>query len=143
MSRTFHRLAKTETRAVRIPTSRLNPQGVTLARELARHIGTSEAITVLCSHIASEADVVQRYAHVGTFDRPLTSDEVQRAARAENTIRSLVAYLPRSEHGPLVATFEGDPGGYVCAIRVPGVPHLGNTFGLGGDYGVGAYLARD
>jgi hypothetical protein len=113
-----------------------NPRGRALARELSRYLGTTSAITSTCSEIATRADRLQHYEMTATNDRTLTDREIAHVDALEREIASLVANLPRTDHGAITVRCDGDPRGRVVRLVVPGVPQDGNTWGLGGEYEV-------
>jgi hypothetical protein len=113
----------------------ITKRGNALASELNPYLGTTEQIRETCSLIARHARTHARLQEA-QCDRELTSREVKREQQIETRLRDLVASLPATDHGPIVLRLSGDPRGYTVKLHVPGVPQHGNTWGLGGDFGV-------
>ena len=113
-----------------------SPRGKALARHLATYLGYTTAINQTCDHIARLSDRLQRYELIATNDRSLTPTELTLVESAEREISNLVANLPHTDHGPITVRCDGDPRGRVVRVIVPGVPHDGNTWGLGGEFEV-------
>lgn len=107
---------------------------------LSKHVGITPDVIETLSRIARLATTHTRLAElvcsVELSDR--RSERVAREdARIEAAITRLVGTLPHTDHGPIVAVFSGDPRGYTVKLRVPGAERDGNTWGLGGEYGIG------
>lgn len=123
-------------------------KGRVLARELAPWLvpptaPESAELIATCSKIAMLASKHLTIA-IHECNRSLLAGEQERSDAIELEIRALVTLLPASADGPLSVRFDGDPRGYVCKVHVPGdtAKHHGNTWGQGGDYGVGEYQER-
>lgn len=94
-------------------------------------------VLATCQEIAMLA---RRHLELGIAgcNRPMLAREVSEESAIEARLTALVATLPATPDGPLVARLGGDPRGYTVKIHVPGelARHYGNTWGLDGDYGV-------
>lgn len=60
----------------------------------------------------------------------------KRDAQLEATMTRIAGELPSSKNGPCELVFQGDPRGYTVKLKVPNAPNSGNTWGLGGEYGL-------
>jgi hypothetical protein len=59
-------------------------------------------------------------------------------AKIETRARELVAELPPlASSKRAIMKFTGDPRGPTMRVTIPDCPHDGNTWGLGGEYGLG------
>lgn len=113
----------------------ITKRGNELASQLNPYLGTTEAIRETCSKIARLATTHARLQETAC-NRSLTRYECQREEQVETRIRDHVANLPGTDNGPITVKFSGDPRGFTVKLVVPGVTHAGNTWGLGGEFGV-------
>ncbi len=114
----------------------ITSRGCELAAALAEHIPPTQRVFEICSLIARLASTHARLQEE-QCNRGLSADELARETHIEGRIRRLVADLPPTKSGKRVtAKFSGDPRGFTVRIVVPDDPHGGNTWGLGGEYGV-------
>lgn len=120
---------------VRVCMPQVTKRGRELAREITGYVEIAHDTSVTCSLIARHASTHRRYmehdCNVG-----LTAEQARKVDQIETRIRELVSYLPKVRATGQVPTvkFSGDPRGYTVKIVIPGAP--GNTWGLGGEYGV-------
>ena len=119
---------------------KITRKGLDAARYLAKYIGNSDATITTLSRIARLATTHSRLAEI-ECSVAMTEKEAERLTKRvegiERAITSLVGELPRYKRKPLTPVFSGDPRGYTVKIRVPGEPHEGNTWGRGGEFGIG------
>ncbi len=114
----------------------ITSRGSAFAAEIAKHIRTTPRVLEICSLIARLARTHHRLKE-DRCNRTLLRGEIARESRIERRIRELVAELPPTYAGKRAAVkFTGDPCGYTVRIVVPDDEHGGNTWGLGGEYGV-------
>jgi hypothetical protein len=121
----------------------ISNRGAELARQLVSAGAFDASLeSQLAQAVSRIARLVPRYARIQEM---WCNDEMRetrtkrleaREAQIEATIARILATLPPSAHGPLSLVFQGDPRGYVVRIKVPGMPRAGNTWGLGGEFGI-------
>lgn len=111
--------------------------GIELAESMLRYLpGADRAVVVdACTRLVPLA---RRYSNLQEHgcNRGLTGAERRVETELERQIIAIVATMPASADGPLTARFQGDPRGCTVKLHIPGQPQAGNTWGLGGDYGV-------
>ena len=125
------------------PTATITPRGRELARLLSPYLATGAAspdqISRVCSLIARLATRHRRICEIECsveLDARQTERIDAESERIQARVRALVASLPPSHNGPLEAVFQGDPRGYTVRVKVPNLPQGGNTWGLGGEFGI-------
>ncbi len=115
--------------------TRCTKRGNELASMLNPYIGTTKRIREICSLIARHARTHARLQEA-QCNRNLTRWETKREIQIETRIKALVADLPHTDDGPIACVLQGDPRGFTVKLRVPNQSQAGNTWGLGGEFGV-------
>lgn len=124
-----------------VPTATITARGRLLSQLLSPYIGVTPDIQRVCSLIARIASrhcrLAERECSYEMTEHEAESVQAE-SDRLEARARALVASLPARVDGgaPLTVTFQGDPRGFTLKVHVPDRPHDGNTWGLGGDFGV-------
>ncbi|HEX6052745.1 MAG TPA: hypothetical protein VFZ21_25945 [Gemmatimonadaceae bacterium] len=102
---------------------------------IAKFVGKTQRTLEICSLVARHATTHHRLQEI-QCNREATAAELLQERNIEARIRKLVADLPQRSRGNSIAVkFQGDPRGYTVKLVVPG-DNGGNTWGLGGEYGV-------
>lgn len=117
----------------------MSKRGNNLAHLLNPYIGTTDETRSICSRICRLEPEYTRIQEAWCNDdmpekRRLRTEA--REAHLESLIRALVEKLPHTDAGPFTVVFSGDPRGYCVRIKSPDAPRDGNTWGLGGEFGV-------
>ena len=119
-------------------------KGRELAAQMMRHFDSDKVSTfdlaVPLSRLCRLAPAYQRIQEAW-WNGDVSDREREQAERRERIIEAraalIVALMPAATTGPLELVLTGDPRGYSMRVKVPGAEHDGNTWGLGGEYGVG------
>lgn len=122
-----------------VATAAITERGRELARLLSKYIGTTTEIQRTCSLIARLAARHCRLAERECSEEMSESEAARvelETARIEARVTALVEHLPTVDGYSMTPVFSGDPRGYTVKVRVPHRPGDGNTWGLGGDFGV-------
>jgi hypothetical protein len=117
----------------------ITKRGDALAHTLARFIGltdeTREVCSLICRREPEYTRIQEACCSEDMGDKRRARME-RREAAIEAHVLKLVERLPNTDNGPITVKFEGDPRGYCIKLVVPGQPGAGNTWGLGGEFGV-------
>jgi hypothetical protein len=118
--------------------------GTALALQIERYFAPGAAFDLrqLCALLARLAPAYHRIQEL-RCNEPMTERQERRIDRLEGSIearaRAIVdAFPPLASGKRLGLTFTGDPRGFTIRVVVPDAPHEGNTWGRGGEFGVGA-----
>ncbi len=118
-------------------------------RELAdtlRKLGASGGeLELICSRICKHA-VTHCHFMEAACNRELTESELRAEKNLEDNLSKYIGQIDvrwgdkDHDHSAMLPVFQGDPRGFTVRLRLPdGYPNrdrLGNTWGLGGEYGV-------
>lgn len=117
----------------------ITARGRKLASELNSYIGTTQEILEICSKIGRLAATHHRIAEIECSIELSPKQAARLEKRVEQIERKISDHcsrLPHTDEGPIRVRFDGDPRGYTVKLIVPGQPQAGNTWGLGGEFGV-------
>lgn len=116
-------------------------RGLLLANQLLRFFTKRQhnQVAEICSVIARHARTHCRLQEVACSVEMTEKQQARHDKRdeaIEARIRVLVGKLPKSKNGFPTVVFDGDPRGYTVKIGIPHASQEGNTWGLGGLFGV-------
>lgn len=121
---------------------KITKRGQALARQLAKYYPRKQATlreeqlcSVIARHARTHARLQERACSVEMTEKQAALHD-KRDSQIEERIAALVAELPATKNGKITVRFGGDPRGFTVKLVVPNAERDGNTWGLGGEYGV-------